>query len=83
MAESLKLAELFKHDGMSEVDICGGGIETELDAEWATEPEFFEEFLFGKDLGGAGSEQCELVFGRHGAWKWKEDGPEIGEGEDV
>jgi hypothetical protein len=65
VAEELKLAELLKRDRVAEVDVWRGGIDSEFDAERAAKAEFFQEFFFGKDLGGAGGELGKLVFGRH------------------
>ena len=66
MAEQLELAELLQRHGVSEVDVRRGGIDAEFHAQRTPEPEFFEQFLFGQDLGGSGGEMGELLFGRHG-----------------
>lgn len=61
VAELLELAEFFEDDGVTEVDVWGGGIDAEFDAEWAVEGKFFAEFFFGENGGGAGEEDAELV----------------------
>ena len=65
VAEELELAEFFEGHGVAEVDVRRGGIDAELDPQRAAEAEFFQQFLFGKHLGGASGELGELVFGRH------------------
>ncbi len=63
VTEELELAELFQGDGVAEVDVGRRGIDAELDAQRAAEAEFFEQLLFGKDLGGSGDKMGELLFG--------------------
>ncbi len=53
MTEELKLAQLFKNDGVAEVNVRGGGVDPELDAERAAELELIEKFLFREDFGSA------------------------------
>ena len=63
VTEELELAEFFQSDGVSEVNVGRGGIHAKLDAERSPELELFQQFLFGKNIGGAGSELGELLFG--------------------
>ena len=78
VAEQLELAELLQRDGVAEVDVRRGGIDAELDAQRAAEAEFFEQFLFGEDLGGAGGEEFELGIGGHGGKRKSDAGKRQG-----
>lgn len=63
VAEVLELAEFGEADGVAEVDIWGGGIDTHFDAEGALGSEFGGEFFLAGEEGAALGEDSEL-FGR-------------------
>ncbi len=72
VAEFLKLAQLFQGHAVAEVEVGGGGVGTELDAQGTAEGEFVGQFFFGVDLDGAPLEEGELV--GDGVHEWKGQG---------
>ncbi len=62
MAKELELAEFFQSDGVAEMDVWRGGIDSKFDAQRAAEFEFFQEFFFREDFGGSSGEVRELLF---------------------
>ena len=53
MASILELADFGEDESVAEVEVGGGGVETEFDAEGAAGCEFFGELLSGMDVGEA------------------------------
>ncbi len=61
MAETLKLAKFLKDDGMAEMEIWGGGVEAEFNAQGRTAAQFGGEFLAVDDALGSAGESGELI----------------------
>jgi hypothetical protein len=53
MASVLELTNFGENESVTEVEVRGGGVETEFDAERATDGEFFDELFSGMDVGKA------------------------------
>ena len=53
MASVLELSNFGENESVTEVEVRGGGVETEFDAERATGGEFFGELFLGVDVGEA------------------------------
>jgi len=62
MASFLELADFGEDESVAKVEVGGGGVETEFNAEGATGGEFFGELFPGMDVG----EAREEGFGGHG-----------------
>ena len=62
MASVLELADFGEDESVAEVEVGGGGVETEFDAEGAAGGEFFGELFSGVDVG----EAREKGIGGHG-----------------
>jgi len=56
MAGFLKLADFGKDEGVAEMEIGGGRIESEFHSEGSTGGEFLGELLAGMDVGEAGEQ---------------------------
>ena len=53
MAQVLELPKFSQDNGVTEMDIGAGRIDTELDAKWAVERKLLTQFLLADDLGCA------------------------------
>ena len=70
MAEVLKLAQFGERDTVAEVQIRGGGIDSEFNAEWFAGGEFFREFFFADEMHGATADDFEgFSDGFHEGWR--------------
>jgi hypothetical protein len=56
MASVLELADFGEDESVAEVEVGGGGVETEFDAEGTTGGEFFGELFPGVNVGEAREE---------------------------
>jgi hypothetical protein len=70
VAQILELAHLVEQDGMTEVEIGRGGIETGFDAQRSPRFKFLDQLGFDKKLVAAAPDDFKGVFdGRHGIFR--------------